>query len=132
MSSGGASETTVDFELTTISNFSGEEAAKVFEAAEELQTNGVVEAGNGYGAKDLGKINGSSFSSAPTLERTELPSIQRARSPTTLSDQVVFGVQAKAEVWRRVEIGLLVALIVVVWCLLMLPVVIYHLPEDKV
>ncbi len=34
--------------------------------------------------------------------------------------------------WRRVEVGLLVVLIVAVWCLLLLPIVFYHLPEDKV
>ncbi len=44
----------------------------------------------------------------------------------------VFGGKAWVKVWRRVELGLLVALIVVVWGLLLLPVVFYHLPEDKV
>ncbi len=36
------------------------------------------------------------------------------------------------KVWRRVEVGLLVGLIVVVWALLLLPVLFYHLPGEEV
>ncbi len=56
-----------------------------------------------------------------TKETIEAGSSSGVRSPTR-----------RAQVWQRVELGLLAALILVVWGLLLLPVVLYHLPEDKV
>ncbi len=112
-----------EFELTTVSTFSEEEAAKIKEAAEELQLNKVVTHVYSHNGQ-ADEINGRSS------ESKSKPS--RGKSSCPLSIDTIFGGDAWIKVWRRVELALLVALIVVVWVLLLLPVIFYHLPEDNV
>ena len=124
---GMESEKTVAVELTAISSLSDEEAAKIDYTAlvdvEELKSE---KKGVRYGVD--GQTNGR-FSPAPGNTKDTRSKFTN-KSP--LLSEALFGGEVWVKVWKRVELGLLSVLIVVVCSLLSLPVVFYHLPNQEV
>ncbi len=90
---------------------------------------------NGGDAKvDLDRTTTPTFSEeeqpAKTVDKAE--ELQTKETIEAGSSSGVRSPPRRVQVWQRVELGLLAALIVVVWGLLLLPVVLYYLPEDEV
>ena len=121
------SEKTVAVELTAISSISNKKAAKIEYSAlvdvEELKSEK-----KGVRCGVDGQTNGR-FSPAPGNTKDARSKFTN-KSP--LLGEVLFGGEVWVKVWKRVELGLLPVLIVVVCGLLSLPVVFYHLPSQEV